>query len=65
MKKYDAIVVGAGHNGLANAAFLAKAGMDVLCVGFLWVFFPFKEEVLKPSKNRPKDFQNVPKSIPT
>lgn len=32
MKKYDAIVVGAGHNGLANAAFLAKAGMDVLCV---------------------------------
>ena len=32
MKKYDAIVVGAGHNGLANAAFLAKAGMDVLCL---------------------------------
>ena len=32
MKKYDAIVVGAGHNGLTNAAFLAKAGLDVLCV---------------------------------
>ncbi len=32
MKKYDAIVIGAGHNGIANAAFLAKAGLDVLLV---------------------------------
>jgi len=32
MKKYDAIVVGAGHNGLTNAAYLAKSGLDVLCV---------------------------------
>ncbi|SVE57324.1 uncharacterized protein METZ01_LOCUS510178, partial [marine metagenome] len=32
MKKYDAIIVGAGHNGLTNAAFLAKAGLNVLCV---------------------------------
>ncbi len=32
MKSYDAIVVGAGHNGLTSAAFLAKAGLDVLCV---------------------------------
>ncbi|MDZ7644873.1 MAG: FAD-dependent oxidoreductase [Woeseiaceae bacterium] len=32
MKTYDVIVVGAGHNGLTNAAFLAKAGLDVLCV---------------------------------
>ena len=32
MKKYDAIVVGAGHNGLTNAAYLAKAGMKVLVV---------------------------------
>jgi phytoene dehydrogenase-like protein len=30
MKRYDAIVVGAGHNGLTNAAFLAKAGLKVL-----------------------------------
>lgn len=27
---YDAIVVGAGHNGLASAAFLAKSGLKVL-----------------------------------
>jgi len=30
VKKYDAIVIGAGHNGLTNAAYLAKAGLDVL-----------------------------------
>lgn len=29
MKSYDAIVVGAGHNGLTNAAYLAKSGLDV------------------------------------
>ena len=32
MKTYDAIVVGAGHNGLTTAAFLAKSGLDVVCV---------------------------------
>jgi len=32
MKSYDAIVVGAGHNGLTNAAYLAKSGLDVLCL---------------------------------
>lgn len=32
MKKYDAIVIGAGHNGITNAAFLRKAGLDVLLV---------------------------------
>ena len=32
MKKYDAIIIGAGHNGLTNAAYLAKAGLNVLVV---------------------------------
>ncbi len=32
MKKYDAIVIGAGHNGITNAAYLAKAGLNVLMV---------------------------------
>ncbi|MCS6976878.1 MAG: NAD(P)-binding protein, partial [Gemmatales bacterium] len=30
MKNYDAILVGAGHNGLVAAAYLAKAGWRVL-----------------------------------
>ena len=29
-ERYDAIVVGGGHNGLVNAAYLAKAGLDTL-----------------------------------
>jgi phytoene dehydrogenase-like protein len=29
-KPYDAIIIGAGHNGLVNAAYLAKAGKKVL-----------------------------------
>src|SRR5512139_3560 len=31
-KTYDAIVVGGGHNGLVNGAYLAKAGLKVLIV---------------------------------
>jgi phytoene dehydrogenase-like protein len=31
-KKYDAIVIGAGHNGITNGAYLAKAGLKVLLV---------------------------------
>ena len=27
---YDAVVIGGGHNGLTNAAYLAKAGMHTL-----------------------------------
>ncbi len=30
MKKYDAIIIGAGHNGLVTAAYLARAGKKVL-----------------------------------
>ena len=29
-KTWDAIIIGGGHNGLACAAYLAKAGADVL-----------------------------------
>src|SRR5215211_8452699 len=29
-RTYDAIVVGGGHNGLTNGAYLAKAGLRVL-----------------------------------
>lgn len=32
MNKYDAIVIGAGHNGLTTASFMAKAGLSVLVV---------------------------------
>src|SRR6185503_15647281 len=28
--RYDAIVIGAGHNGLVNGAYLARAGMKTL-----------------------------------
>ena len=30
--QYNAIVIGAGHNGLTNGAFLARAGMKTLVV---------------------------------
>ncbi len=29
-KRYDAIIVGGGHNGLVAAAYLARAGRQVL-----------------------------------
>jgi len=30
MSNYDAIIIGAGHNGLTNAAYLARAGLNVV-----------------------------------
>ena len=32
MSDYDAIVVGAGHNGLTAAALLQRAGLRTLCL---------------------------------
>ena len=32
MQKFDAVIIGAGHNGLVTAAYLAKAGKKVLAV---------------------------------
>ena len=28
--RHDAIIIGAGHNGLVTACYLARAGLDVL-----------------------------------
>ena len=30
MKTHDVVIIGGGHNGLACAGYLARAGMDVL-----------------------------------
>lgn len=61
MNAYDIIIIGAGHNGLVTAAYLAKAGKRVLVlekrpvVGGAWVgdgdtpdFAPFPGGILRP-----------------
>lgn len=65
MNTYDIIIVGAGHNGLTAAAYLAKAGKKVLVLekrpvlGGAWVgdghapdFAPFAGGMLRPDINR-------------
>ena len=31
-RKYDAVVIGGGHNGLVNGAYLARAGLKTLII---------------------------------
>ena len=47
-QKYDAIVIGAGHNGLTAAAYLGKAGLTVLAL---------RDQIAPPTTNllRPDD----------
>jgi len=35
--RYDAIIIGAGHNGLITQAYLAKAGLKVISLDAAWV----------------------------
>ena len=57
MKKYDAIIIGAGHNGLTNATYLAKAGLNTLVIekndyiGGARGFFKYVLEKVYPFKN--------------
>ena len=48
MQKYDAIVVGGGHNGLVNAAYLGKAGLKVALLDVRWSVGP-----LSPKRSIP------------
>ena len=40
MTDYDAVVIGAGHNGLICATYLAKAGHRVLAVSYTHLTLP-------------------------
>jgi len=62
MKTYDAIIIGAGHNGLVSAAYLAKADKSVLVLerrdipgGTLVTeeFYGFKADMLQSGTLRP------------
>ena len=48
-RSYDAIVIGGGHNGLVNGAYLAKSGLKTLIIDVdpvlsdkLWQLYDFK-----------------------
>ena len=48
-KRYDAVVIGGGHNGLVNAAYLAKAGKKVArarAAARSWAAPPLTEEIV-------------------
>ena len=54
---YDAIVIGAGHNGLTCGCYLAKFGLKVLVINYL----PnLKKETIKRVVFSPLDFENPP-----
>ena len=42
-QQYDAIIVGAGHNGLVTAAYLAKGYDVVVCPGYTPKFLPLED----------------------
>ncbi len=68
MKTYDTIIIGAGHNGLVSAAYLGKAGKNVLVLerreipgGTLVTeeFDGFKADMLQSGTLRPDIIRNL------
>ena len=68
MNRYDAVIIGAGHNGLVSAAYLAKAGKKVLLLerrdmpgGTLITeeFDGFKADMLQSGTLRPEIIRSL------